>query len=240
MPTAVRTVTFTVHENSIAPTAPQWAGIQGEHQATRVVFELLDSWSRADYRYRVEWIDGMQAFFTSDFLTADDEGISLLLPAAWTAAGGTGEIRLAASLNEGTGDMGQTVYSMTGRLTFSNRDEGIPGIASAASSLDFLLSEAQRALNGLKDAAAVTTAENSGLITFGGKAALAYGVAVSQAGRNTEISLPCSFSDVYYVQAGTDTAVIPILSRTHTGFTIHTDQSYSTVYWMAVGTLYEE
>ena len=104
MPESIRTVDFTVTEKGISPAAPQWAGVQGEHQATRVRFKLPESLIGKGHHFHVEWIDGMQAFGMSEQLTATDDGkVAYLLPSAWTAAGGTAEVRLCAGKDESTG-----------------------------------------------------------------------------------------------------------------------------------------
>lgn len=235
MPTAIRTVTFTVTDTGITPIAPQWAGMQGEHQATRVVFILPDALNTGEYRFRAEWVDGTQSFFTSGFLEAESGEVSLLIPSAWTAAGGTGEIRLIAQL-EGEENALQTVYSRPGRLTFTNRDEGVYQTEPVENRLDFLLNETERALDGVNGLAAVTTTATGGVIRFGGKAALAYGAAVTNAGENTEIILPCEFSEVCSVQAGTEKGPLSILSRSKNTFTVYTDDA-AVMDWLAVGNI---
>ena len=50
------------------------------------------------YVYRVEYVDGWLGRHTSALLTPAQGSVSLLLPDSWTAAGGTGEIRLEAAL----------------------------------------------------------------------------------------------------------------------------------------------
>lgn len=122
MLTAVRTVTFSVTANGVEPAAPQQAGVQGEHHATEVIFTLPDAWVQAGYRFRVEWVDGMQSTYVSDWLELQDHAVSVLLPQAWTAAGGIGEMRLAAVLEGDSAATSQTVYSHAARLSFLSRD----------------------------------------------------------------------------------------------------------------------
>ena len=52
---------------------------------------------------------------------AQDSEISVLLPRDWTAAGGIGELRMAAVLDDGTEETAQTAYSPVARLSFQNR-----------------------------------------------------------------------------------------------------------------------
>ena len=108
MPSCIRTVDFTVTEKDISPSVPQWAGVQGEHQATRVRFQLPTSLTGDGFVYRVEWVDGMQSFGTSGALAASEDGkVSFLLPASWTAAGGTAEVRLCVCKDETDAANGQ-------------------------------------------------------------------------------------------------------------------------------------
>ena len=46
---AIRTVTFAALPDQVSPCTPQDAGVQGDHQATAVVFELDPSLVSADY-----------------------------------------------------------------------------------------------------------------------------------------------------------------------------------------------
>ena len=54
MDNAIRTIAFTVTENGIEPSAPQYAGVQGDHNAARVAFTLAFAQSDPEYRYRIE------------------------------------------------------------------------------------------------------------------------------------------------------------------------------------------
>lgn len=43
MITPIRTITFTAGAAGVTPDQPQFAGVQGEHNATKVVFSLDDA-----------------------------------------------------------------------------------------------------------------------------------------------------------------------------------------------------
>ena len=94
----MRTVLFTVEENGVTPAAPQFAGVQGDHEATRVIFRLPEAWTAAGYVYRIEYADGVQPPDTTDLLEAADGQIAVLLPEAWTRGGGVGDLRVAVAL----------------------------------------------------------------------------------------------------------------------------------------------
>ena len=235
MPDAVRWVSFTVTADAISPAVPQWAGVQGEHRATGVSFEVPEEWIDAGYRFRVEWVDGMQAFFVSDYLEVEDGRVKCLLPAAWTAAGGTAEIRLAAGWVGETPEACQTVYSAAGRLSFTGRDEKQPTRAQAESSIAYLLENLKTAA----DKVQIQVDDEGGSIRFANKIALVYGCAPATAGAEMTVTFPCTFSVVHTVYVTGDEGALPLTRRTYNSFTICPDKSYYRVSWIVVGTLTE-
>ncbi len=60
-------LTFQVTPFDTEPTSPQFAGVQGSHQAVEVLFKLDDRLYDPSYRYRMEFLDGTGAADTSDF-----------------------------------------------------------------------------------------------------------------------------------------------------------------------------
>ena len=122
MATAMRTILYRIEESGMTPDAPQYAGVQGEHHATKVEFELPISWNTQGYIYRVEYEDGWQNRHVSPPLTPVEGRVWLLLPDSWTAAGGTGEIRLEASRADGEDMDEQRIYTPAGHLYFHPRD----------------------------------------------------------------------------------------------------------------------
>lgn len=118
----MRTVTFSLTETAIDPIEPQYGGIQGDHNATQVVFSLPQPWVTADYALRAEFVDGAGAFDTTAFLERSGETVTVPLPGAWTAAGGLAEIRLAAAVPAAPGLPEEIVaYSPVGYLYFDSR-----------------------------------------------------------------------------------------------------------------------
>lgn len=118
----MRIVAFSVSESAIDPVSPQYAGVQGEHHATAVQFTLPLSWMEAGYLVRAEFVDGVGAFDTTEFLPRTTNTVSVPLPVAWTAAGGLAEIRLAAATVSADGLPEKTVaYSPVGYLYFESR-----------------------------------------------------------------------------------------------------------------------
>lgn len=235
MPSAVRWVRFAVTAEELTPSTPQWAGVQGEHQATGVSFEVPPEWIEAGYRFRVEWVDGMQAFFISDYLQVEEGQVTCLLPTAWTAAGGTAEIRLAAEWVGDTPEECQTVYSAVGRLSFTGRDRQQPTLARAESSLAYLL----EGWKTVTDRVQVQVSEESGSVIFADKVALIYGCAPATAGEEMTVTLPCTLSVVYTVYVTGEEGTLPLTGRTHDSFTICPDKNYDRVSWIVVGTVAE-
>ena len=114
-----------VTESGITPQKPLYAGVQGEHNATEVLFTLPDVWVSRGYAVRAEFVDGVGAFDTTGFLPISGNLVTVPLPAAWTSAGGMGEIRLAAAqLDEMGLPEQQVVYSAVGYLYFDSREGG--------------------------------------------------------------------------------------------------------------------
>ena len=122
----IRELVFQATVERVTPSAPQPAGVQGEHNATRVSFVLDAGLVRPTYRYRFSYIDGGGGGDSTDFIDIDEGTISVFLPAAWTAAGGCGTLRLCAVELDEENSEEQVVYSLEARLLFASRDDGAP------------------------------------------------------------------------------------------------------------------
>lgn len=122
----IRRIEFAVTPGGITPTAPQPAGVQGEHNATMVVFRLDDTLAAGGYRCRIELVDAAGRYDATGLLEPANGEVSCLLPERWTRAGGTASVRLVLSVPEAS-DEGvmreQTVRSYAGRLTFAPRQD---------------------------------------------------------------------------------------------------------------------
>ena len=97
MITTIRTVQFAVDGDTVTPSAPQYAGVQGEHNATQLSFQLPEDWNSA-YQYRLEYVDGLQHTTSTPVLEAAEGTVTYLIPKTWTSPGGMGEVRLCAML----------------------------------------------------------------------------------------------------------------------------------------------
>ncbi len=153
MAQAIRTITFTATADGVTPAGPQFAGVQGEHNAAEVVFQLDDQLGKAAYIYRVEFVDGAGGFDTSETLTMNaSRQVVCPLPSSWTAAGGNGTIRLcAAQVTDGSEE--QIVYTLAGRLVFAPRQSGTPMEQAYQKGLTALIEETGEAADEARQAA---------------------------------------------------------------------------------------
>ncbi len=149
----VRTITFTATLDGVAPTDRQDAGIQGEHNATQVVFALDAALIRPEYLYRFEYVDGGGGWDTTDHIELTENRLSVLLPAAWTAAGGCGTIRLQICQLDADSQEELILYTFPGRLLFADRDTGEPMAWEYEKGLSGLIADTHSAAAGA-DAAA--------------------------------------------------------------------------------------
>ena len=117
-----RQIAYTIGEDlSIAPTAVQDGGVQGEHDATRVTFALPAA-LQSGYTLYLEAVDGGGAYDRTQPLTVSADGkVTQDIPRAWTQAGGCLTLRLSAVAADGDGEVTQTIYSFTARLRLHDR-----------------------------------------------------------------------------------------------------------------------
>lgn len=148
-----RTVNVTVNAaGGIAPATPQYAGIQGEHNACRVVFDV-SAWAAERFLYRGEFVGGDGTGGTTDVLEQSEGCVSFALPAAWTAAGGRAVARLVASLTA-DGEETQTVFAVDVPLYFAAkqeyteavREEEYTGLTALAASVQEAVDEVEQKL----------------------------------------------------------------------------------------------
>lgn len=113
---AIRTITWTVDETlQISPKAQQYAGVQGENNATEVVFSL-PAMLQEGYTLYLEFIGNYGAYDKTETLVAEGGAVRFPLPKAWTQEGGNATIRLVA-IRE---DDATTGYSFAGRVRFDD------------------------------------------------------------------------------------------------------------------------
>ncbi|MBR3289619.1 MAG: hypothetical protein IKI63_02445 [Clostridia bacterium] len=104
----------------VSPSAPQYGGVQGDHRAVQVSFDVPEDLQGERFRYRIDGLDGAGGYVTSGLLPLDGSGtVGFLLPAAFTQAGGQLLVRLVVSELDEHQEIG-TVHSFDGRLYFAD------------------------------------------------------------------------------------------------------------------------
>ena len=158
----VRTITFAATSKGVTPTGPQEAGVQGDHNATVVVWQLDETLINAAYRYRCEYVDGSGGWDTTPYLALESGNtISVPLPRAWTAAGGCAVIRLCVSeFTEGREE--HSIYTLTGRLQYAGRESGGAMAEEYEDKLPALIMAVTESMNEAEAAAAGAEAAAAG------------------------------------------------------------------------------
>ena len=149
----IRTLRVQADANGVRPSNPQYAGVQGEHNATRVIFALDEALLRAEYRYRFEFVDSMGGLDAGGEATPVDGELSCLLPEPWTRAGGCGTLRLCAVAAGADGQEEQVVYTLPALLTFATRESAGPLEDEVKSNLSALMTDAREATDAANEAA---------------------------------------------------------------------------------------
>lgn len=119
---AIRTAIFHVYEDmTVFPTTPLYGGVQGEHNATEVIFVInTDSpLVNPDYKYYIECIDATGNYDRTQQLYRFGNELRTLVPLAWTQYGGTATVRLLAEENQ------SILYTVEGRIQFADRGSAI-------------------------------------------------------------------------------------------------------------------
>lgn len=116
MNTPIRTLTYTVEADTISPQTPQFAGIAGDHLATRIVFHLDSALVREGVKYRFEYVDGMQTVDITDEVAVTDHQATVDLPAAWTQNGGQAKIRMMVTQPDEKGNPSQVFHTLSARF----------------------------------------------------------------------------------------------------------------------------
>lgn len=112
---AIRTITWTVDEDmQVTPSRVQNAGVQGDNNATRVVFSL-PAFLQEGYTLYIECVDGVGEGDKTDPLAVIDGAVSFDLPLKWTQHGGEAVLRLVAEVD------GVIAYTAAGRVRYDGR-----------------------------------------------------------------------------------------------------------------------
>ncbi len=153
MSDVIRNVVFTADADGVTPTQAQFAGVQGEHNATEVAFTLDSALQDPAYRYRFEYVDGAGGYDSTDFVDLDNQQAKVRLPQNWTSSGGTGTIRLCAVILDSENQEEQIAYTVSGRLKFAARNGCTPGELAYQKGLSALIADAHDAIEAADEAA---------------------------------------------------------------------------------------
>lgn len=102
---------------TITPNAPQRGAVQGEHNVTKVVFNIPDDCVLLgdDLKLYIGCTDSTGGYDKTDPLNVSNGRVELLLPRAWTQYGGTDVLELTAEKAD------RIVYSVKARVVFESR-----------------------------------------------------------------------------------------------------------------------
>lgn len=102
---------------TITPNAPQRGAVQGEHNVTKVVFNIPDDCVLLgdDLKLYIGCTDSTGGYDKTEPLTVKNGRVEWLLPRAWTQYGGTDVLELTAEKAD------QIVYSVKARVVFESR-----------------------------------------------------------------------------------------------------------------------
>lgn len=121
---SIRTITWTVDEDmQVTPSRVQNAGVQGDNNATRVVFSL-PAFLQEGYTLTIEYVDSVSGYDKTDPLPVVDGAVGFALPCGWTQHGGEATVRLVADQD------GVTAYTAEGRVRYAGRPTALAKIKS--------------------------------------------------------------------------------------------------------------
>lgn len=133
----IRTIHWAVGDDlTVTPTKSQFAGVQGDHEVTRVTFSLpLDISKEAGNGAYIEFMSASGAYdktdnlgieYPSDDTSGDPATVTFLLPQAWTQEGGQATIRLVLlGITDYPEDKSATAYTFEGKIHFEERQEAV-------------------------------------------------------------------------------------------------------------------
>lgn len=113
----MREIIYSVSENGITPTECVCAGIQGEHNATKIIFNLSDT--LLNKKYLLNITDGSGRFYSTDFLTVLNNALTFNIPASLSSVGGVCVLHLCIKDE----DTNSVMYSFPAILSFEPSNE---------------------------------------------------------------------------------------------------------------------
>ena len=183
---AIRTIKYNVAAGSISPATQQFGGIQGEHNATKLLFSLdsalfselqkLKETSRVVYRF--DGYDSTGGIISTDAVLLEADELEYSLEHRITKVGGTAQVYLVITqIKDDTTEM--DLYSFPAILIFKSRPDGIESEGEDYESVSTLAENAKQSadraeatLDKLMDAVptvSVTDIENGIEVTVSSK-----------------------------------------------------------------------
>ncbi len=157
---ALRRVQFNADIDGMTPKAPQFAGVQGDHRATDILITLDDRLISSGHLYRVEFMDCMNNYDTTELLIPDEESNTITVPLtrSITRTGGIWEVRLIVSQLGADLSEEFVLFTLAGRIYLDSRQEGEAGETHEQRGLSALISDAKAATFAADNAASSATA----------------------------------------------------------------------------------
>jgi len=143
----IRNLTFTVGLDSISPGSKQYAGVQGEHCSTNLVFVLDDVLASSEYIYRVEMVDSMNNYQTTETMVLEpgSRELTVSLTRAWTQSAGLCEVRVVVAKLDAEFNELLIHYTEPALIYFKNRAEGVYQEQEIERNLTALIEEVKNA-----------------------------------------------------------------------------------------------
>ena len=132
---AIKTIEYIVNLSGVTPSKEQFVGMQGDHRATRLKFELCDELrdgvcNTADaaggkVMYRFDIYDGEGGIWQSEPLALDGSSVSIELEERHTRFGGKIAVYLVFTALSAVNETEVELYSFPVTLRLQNRPDGM-------------------------------------------------------------------------------------------------------------------
>lgn len=161
----MRSIKYTITSTDITPKIEKYGGVQGDHNTTKLVFDVTDVYSSADTekRFRIEYIDGSGIYNTSGHLTVYSENakryVSFVLGKEITANGGSVQFNLLMISLDDENAENEILSSYPIRVYFAPSAASAYGSQTVKKGIDGLTITASEAAQRAESAAKVAETE---------------------------------------------------------------------------------
>ncbi|MEE1025348.1 MAG: hypothetical protein U0L48_09845, partial [Acutalibacteraceae bacterium] len=161
----MRSIKYTITSTDITPKIEKFGGVQGDHNTTKLVFDVTDVYSSADTekRFRIEYIDGSGIYNTSGHLTVYSENakryVSFVLGKEITANGGSVQFNLLMISLDDENAENEILSSYPIRVYFAPSAASAYGSQTVKKGIDGLTITASEAAQRAESAAKVAETE---------------------------------------------------------------------------------